>query len=365
MPLEFPGGHGSIFVYQELSARENLLFWGSLSDLPKSQLKANIDLWLERVGLTERAREPVAKFSGGMKRRLNLAVGLVHHPKVVLLDEPTVGIDPQARKNILDIIRQIAAEGATILFTTHHLEEAEGLRLVEKRTVSAFVVLPENLTADLLTELAKPPRLRLETRRHFSLRLPPSGFAFTLPAYLVMFTMMMTIMYGGMTLVLERSQKRIRRLVAAPVSGPEIFLGKMLGRMLQPALQGGLLIAAGVTLFGVNLGDHPSALVPVVLCFAFFCGALGLLFGVVFRTEQQVGAFGILATMVLAARGGCWWPLEVVPQTFKTIALFTPSYWALQGFQDVMSFGKSWLDVLPECAILAGLGAAIPLFRWE
>jgi ABC-2 type transport system ATP-binding protein len=114
-------------LYEELSARENLLFWGSLFDLPRSQLKANIDLWLERVGLTERAREPVAKFSGGMKRRLNLAVGLVHHPKVVLLDEPTVGIDPQARKNILDIIRQIAAEGATILFTTHHLEEAEVL----------------------------------------------------------------------------------------------------------------------------------------------------------------------------------------------------------------------------------------------
>jgi ABC-2 type transport system permease protein len=224
--------------------------------------------------------------------------------------------------------------------------------------------------ADLLTELAKSSRLRLETRQHFSLRPPPSGFAFTLPAYLVMFTMMMTIMYGGMTLVLERSQKRISRLVAAPVSVPEIFLGKMLGRMLQPALQGGLLIAAGVTFFGVNLGDHPSALIPVVLCFAFFCGALGLLFGVVFRTEQQVGGFGILATMVLAALGGCWWPLEVVPQTFKTIALFTPSYWALQGFQDVMSFGKSWLAVLPECAVLAGLGAAltaaaIPLFRWE
>lgn len=114
-------------LYEELSARENLMFWGSLFDLPRAQLKANIDLWLDRVGLKDRAKEAVSKFSGGMKRRLNLAIGLVHNPKVVLLDEPTVGIDPQARNKILDIIRQIAKEGTTILFTTHHLEEAEAL----------------------------------------------------------------------------------------------------------------------------------------------------------------------------------------------------------------------------------------------
>jgi ABC-2 type transport system ATP-binding protein len=114
-------------LYEELTARENLMFWGSLFHLPRSELKANIELWLDRVGLKGRGREAVSKFSGGMKRRLNLAIGLVHNPKVVLLDEPTVGIDPQARKNILDIIREIVKEGSTILFTTHHLEEAESL----------------------------------------------------------------------------------------------------------------------------------------------------------------------------------------------------------------------------------------------
>ena len=114
-------------LYEELTARENLMFWGSLFHLPRPELKANIELWLDRVGLKGRGREAVSKFSGGMKRRLNLAIGLVHNPKVVLLDEPTVGIDPQARKNILDIIREIVKEGTTILFTTHHLEEAEAL----------------------------------------------------------------------------------------------------------------------------------------------------------------------------------------------------------------------------------------------
>jgi ABC-type multidrug transport system permease subunit len=223
---------------------------------------------------------------------------------------------------------------------------------------------------DFIAELNKPPQLSVDTKQHFSLRPPPSGFAFTLPAYMVMFTMMMTVMYGGITLVEERTKKRISRLVAMPVSVLEIFLGKMLGRMLQPILQGGLLIAAGVLIFHVSLGDHPLALIPVIVSLSFLCGSLGLLFGVLFRTEQQVMGIGILTTNVLAALGGCWWPLEVAPKIFQTIALFTPSYWAIQGMHDVMSFGKSWPGVLPECAVLTAFGIvltciAIPLFHWE
>lgn len=114
-------------LYEELTATENLNFWGGLYQLPKAELKRNIAELLERVGLSDRAKEPVKNFSGGMKRRLNLAIGLVHKPRLVLLDEPTVGIDPQARNAILDIIREVARDGATILFTTHHLEEAEAL----------------------------------------------------------------------------------------------------------------------------------------------------------------------------------------------------------------------------------------------
>ena len=116
-----------ISLYREFTALENLRFWGSLYDLPSAELEKNIKLWLERVGLAERAKDRVSNYSGGMMRRLNLAVGMIHNPKVVLLDEPTVGIDPQARNNILDIIRDIARNGTTILFTTHHLEEAESL----------------------------------------------------------------------------------------------------------------------------------------------------------------------------------------------------------------------------------------------
>lgn len=116
-----------VALYEEFTARENLFFWGGLYGLSRAELAPSIDQTLQLVGLAERAREPVGRFSGGMKRRLNLAIGLVHRPKVLLLDEPTVGIDPQARNAILEIIRGIAHEGTTVLFTTHHLEEAEKL----------------------------------------------------------------------------------------------------------------------------------------------------------------------------------------------------------------------------------------------
>jgi len=116
-----------VALYEEFNARENLSFWGGLYEISRSDLKQGIDEILQRVGLSDRAREPISKYSGGMKRRPNLAVGLIHRPQVLLLDEPTVGIDPQARNAIMEIIRDIARQGTTILFTTHHLEEAERL----------------------------------------------------------------------------------------------------------------------------------------------------------------------------------------------------------------------------------------------
>ena len=116
-----------IAVYEDLSARDNLNFWGSLYGLSGTDLKARIDESLTRVGLADRANDRVKNFSGGMKRRLNLCMGLLHRPRVLLLDEPTVGIDPQARLNILDVVREVAASGTTVLYTTHYMDEAQDL----------------------------------------------------------------------------------------------------------------------------------------------------------------------------------------------------------------------------------------------
>lgn len=116
-----------VALYTELTARENLSFFGRLYGLKGRDLRRRIDAVLARVGLADRAAEPIERYSGGMLRRLNVAVGVLHGPKAVLLDEPTVGLDPQSRASILDLVRAIAAEGAAVLYTTHYLDEAERL----------------------------------------------------------------------------------------------------------------------------------------------------------------------------------------------------------------------------------------------
>jgi len=116
-----------VAVYEDLTARDNLSFWGSLYGLSGSELKERVDEGLTLVGLADRAGDRVKGFSGGMKRRLNLCMGLLHRPRFLLLDEPTVGIDPQARLNILEVIRGVAAGGTTVLYTTHYMEEAQEL----------------------------------------------------------------------------------------------------------------------------------------------------------------------------------------------------------------------------------------------
>lgn len=116
-----------IALYEDLSARENLDFWGKMYGLKGSERKKRVDEVLEMIGLTERARDRVGKYSGGMKRRVNIGVALLHKPKVIYMDEPTVGIDPQSRRSILDSVVELKNQGMTVLYTTHYMEEAQEL----------------------------------------------------------------------------------------------------------------------------------------------------------------------------------------------------------------------------------------------
>jgi ABC-2 type transport system ATP-binding protein len=114
-------------LYEDLTARENLSFWGKMYGLRGSKLKLRVDEVLDVIGLRDRANERVGKYSGGMKRRVNIGVALLHKPKVIYMDEPTVGIDPQSRRNILDSVVKLKDEGMTVLYTTHYMEEAQEL----------------------------------------------------------------------------------------------------------------------------------------------------------------------------------------------------------------------------------------------
>ena len=116
-----------IALYEDLTARENLTFWGKMYGLRGSRLKLRVDEVLDVIGLRDRANERVGKYSGGMKRRVNIGAALLHKPKVIYMDEPTVGIDPQSRRNILDSVVKLKDEGMTVLYTTHYMEEAQEL----------------------------------------------------------------------------------------------------------------------------------------------------------------------------------------------------------------------------------------------
>ncbi len=125
--LQLGNAPQSLSLYEELTAEENLQFYGRLFRLAGSKLTERTDWALEFAMLVERKKDRVATFSGGMKRRLNMAVALIHDPQVVLFDEPTVGVDPQSRNAIFDAIEVLKRDGRTIVYTTHYMEEAERL----------------------------------------------------------------------------------------------------------------------------------------------------------------------------------------------------------------------------------------------
>jgi ABC-2 type transport system ATP-binding protein len=136
-----------IALYPLMSARENLQVFGSLLGLAGAERSRQVDWALEHTGLSDRANEPVARFSGGMRRRLNIACGIVHRPRVLLLDEPTVGVDPQSRDRINEMLASLRAGGVSLVLTTHHLEEAEArcsrTVIIDHGRVIAAGTLPE------------------------------------------------------------------------------------------------------------------------------------------------------------------------------------------------------------------------------
>ena len=130
-----------ITLYEKLSAYDNLDFFGQTYGVRGNELKRRIHEVLEKTGLIERAKDEVRTFSGGMKRRINIAAAMLHRPKLLILDEPTVGIDPQSRNHIFEMIRELNKEGVTIIYSTHYMEEVEVLcdevAIMDQGTVKA------------------------------------------------------------------------------------------------------------------------------------------------------------------------------------------------------------------------------------
>lgn len=141
----------SLALYEQLTGEENLRFFGRLMGLSGRVLSQRVEHVLGLVALSPRKGDRVATYSGGMKRRLNLAAALVHNPPIVLLDEPTAGVDPQSRNNLLDVVRQLAHDGCTVIYTTHYMEEASRLcsrvGIIDQGKLLAFGTVPELIAA--------------------------------------------------------------------------------------------------------------------------------------------------------------------------------------------------------------------------
>src|SRR5690625_683673 len=147
-------------IYPELSARENLQFFGRLHGLGGADLRRRTDEVLDLIGLADRAKEPSKKFSGGMKRRLNIGIGLLHRPDLLILDEPTVGVDPQSRNAILESVEAMSGAGMAVLYTTHYMEEAE--RLCDRiAIIDAGQVQAEGTRSQLIQIVGELDEIRL------------------------------------------------------------------------------------------------------------------------------------------------------------------------------------------------------------
>ncbi len=155
-----------IALYEELSAERNLSFFASLYGLYGNKLKEAVEEALEFAGLKERRMDKVKTFSGGMKRRLNIACAIAHHPELVIMDEPTVGIDPQSRNHILSSIKELQAQGMTVIYTTHYMEEVEA--------ISSRIIIMDHgaVIAEGTKESLKED---IENEKHYTIEVEENG----------------------------------------------------------------------------------------------------------------------------------------------------------------------------------------------
>ncbi len=206
----------------------------------------------------------------------------------------------------------------------------------------------------------RPDPVRLEAR--FAGRKPiPTGYRLSLPGVLVMYLLMNLLTFGGSALAWERRSGVLKRMTLYPVARHAIVAGKVYGLMLLAVIQIAFLLLAGRFLFGVNLGDQLGGVLLVLVVYAWVAASLGVLVGAVVRAEDKVSGLCVLASIVMAALGGCWWPLEVVPAWARTIAFCLPTGWGMEALHQMITFGSGFTGASAAIGVLLLFGAAANL----
>lgn len=214
---------------------------------------------------------------------------------------------------------------------------------------SGAVISPDELT--LAT--AEPRRVQLLVSPAGRQMQIPSGFQQAIPGTLVMFTLLVLLTSGAAMLVDDREKQLLRRLASAPLTRGQVVMGKWAGRMALATVQ--IAVAIGVSftpLFDMNWGQALPMVVIILLAWGALCTSLALLLGSLARTDSQAANLGAFATMVLAALGGCWWPIEVAPAWMQQLQVFTPTGWTMDALHKLISFDMPWQSALPHMATL-------------
>ena len=222
-----------------------------------------------------------------------------------------------------------------------------------------------------MTELDALPRsVELDVRPAGKRRKIPSGFEQTIPGIMIMFVMVALLTSGAVLLVIERREGLLRRLASTPMPRSGIVLGKWSAKVAMGVIQIAFAMVAGTLLFKMDWGPDLGMVIAVLLAWALFCSSLGLLFGTLVKNEKQAVGLGVLATNVMAALGGCWWPIEITPGWMQAIGKLLPTGWAMDAMHRLISFQSGAQSVLPHLFALVTAAAVLGLlgkrfFRFE
>lgn len=181
----------------------------------------------------------------------------------------------------------------------------------------------------------------------------PLGFAQSVPGIMVMFTMIVLLTSGASLLAIERHQGLLRRLASAPIGRGEVVLGKWIGRMALALVQVAVALLIGTLVFAMDWGPDLAMVILVLALWAAFCASAGLLLGSIVATEAQATGIGVLVASLLAALGGCWWPIEITPPWMQGLQKFLPTGWTMDALHQLVNFQSGAASVLPNAIALA------------
>ncbi|HEX5221826.1 MAG TPA: ABC transporter permease [Verrucomicrobiae bacterium] len=265
--------------------------------------------------------------------------------------------------------RVLAGEQSKVGFYKRDGSAESDAAIIEVRLVRALIAMNSHLLeaatqtngpsvsseAQLREVMKKPDPVSLDAK--FAGRKPvPSGFNFSLPGNLVMYLMMNLMIFGGATVAAERRNGVIRRLMVHPVTKLELVFGKIYGLILLGAVQIVFFLAVGKLAMGVNLGANLPAVTLMLLVLGWVGSSVGVLIGSVMSSEDRVTGICVMASLLMGALGGCWWPLELAPPMLQKVALCLPTGWALKGLHQLISFGSGFSAVVVPLMVLLGFG---------